>query len=110
MEAALGQPPVKGHLTAFEAALPGKSSARLLAFISSSRGLLAAGAGTPPDPESVLPGTFCGMQIAEIHFFSKTSTLTRCGIFLIMPRISGPSLRMTSEFNFLNPRPQATLR
>src|SRR6266446_6893717 len=101
-EAALGQPAVQRHLAAFESAHDTVTGNRARALVPAARGLA--------DPRSHAPahalfGMFLSrgrFQIAEIHDYSTTAS--RCGIFLTMPRNPGVSGRTTIWLSLRNPR------
>src|SRR6266481_3912167 len=103
-EATLGQPAMQRHLAAFESAHDAVAGNRARALVPAAGGLA--------DPRShaaaqallrmfLSSGRF---QIAEIHKLPYSTTASRCGIFLTIPRNPGVSGRSTTWLILRSPR------
>src|SRR5512135_260802 len=110
-EAALREPPLERHLTAFIPRLRPASAAGLEPLVALAGGLAEPGAFAPADalPRAFRP--FCGAEIREFHDASPTSSIrTRNLTFSTIPRISGVSSRTTGRFTRVIPSPRTTFR
>src|SRR6266436_5480483 len=92
-EAALGQPAVQRHLATFESAHDAVTGNRARALVPSARGLANPRSHAPAHALFGMLLSCWRFQIAEIHNYSTTAS--RCGTFLTMPRNPGVSGRTT---------------
>src|SRR5437588_1025393 len=118
-EAALRQAAVQRHLAAFESAHARESGARLLPLLAAAGGLAVARTRTAAHALLGVTRAFFWFEVAEFHVVlvgcwllavgrcslatgnrqraTHSTTSTRCGIFLIMPRTCGVSRRSATR-------------
>src|SRR5690606_1771309 len=128
VEAALGHAHVDRHLAALEA-VDGNAGARGLALAAAAARLALARADTTPNADAGLVGARIVAKFVQTRHFPKSfslfapcpvaayaspgrpldyfasTTRTRCGSLLIMPRTSGVSLSVERLRILLSPRP-----